>query len=203
MGSEMCIRDSAYDLYDNYSRYGYVMFPQQVAIYRYLAECFGSERWLHGSILEAGCGNGVGSALIHHRTGTLIATDVSESNVRFCKCLYPWIDFRLWDIKRASVLKADHVVAVEVLEHIEEPQLALRNLIDAAYKTIWLSTPNGTDKRRPPENTCHVCEYTPAEVLAMIHQCWKGLDVEIIGYGGQRLLSVDTDVDPLIYRIKK
>ncbi len=209
------VQDRAEDLLDNWRKYGYVMFPQQIAIYREMA------KRLTGSVLEAGCGNGVGSALLERwllldavkrkQNGSpdnpwFVATDSLESNVHFSFALYPWIDFRQWDICHPWYGKqADAVVCVECLEHVADPQSAVRNLLAAARREVWISTPNGRGKPRPPSNIYHVSEYTPEEMITMICLgCGIGQEqVEMLNWEDFKPVGMDTLVDPLVYHIVK
>src|SRR5678815_2148189 len=86
-------QDRAFDLYDTYKKYGYVMFPQQRKIYQHIAG-----RTTYQSVLEIGCGNGVGSAMLYRLNKSLIASDKLESNVAFARELYPWITFAVIDV---------------------------------------------------------------------------------------------------------
>ena len=76
-------QDRAFDFYDHYKRFGFILFPQSKKIYENLR--FEAE----GRILEAGCGNGVGSYILEPR----LATDILESNIKFAKEIYPRIEF--------------------------------------------------------------------------------------------------------------
>ena len=198
-------QDRAEDLIDNWRKHGYVMFPQQRRIYEQIAY----HASMHESALEAGCGAGIGSAMIsyamrgtHDNDGTLIGTDKLDSNVEFAKQLYPWIEFGIWDIERPwRGPKAAAVVAVEVIEHVADPNVALHHLINAATDEVWISTPNGNGKPRPPENPFHVAEYTPDEMLNMIHAV-RGCPVGVLGWEDFKPVPTNTDVSPLVYRIK-
>lgn len=189
-------QDRVFDAYDQFNRFGFVMFPQQVAIYKRLAE-----RLAGKIILEAGCGNGVGSAILDRTAMKFQATDVSKRNVDFARCLYPWIDFGVWDIQQPVPRRSGYVVCVEAFEHVADPHAAAVNLLDAAYRELWLSTPNGRGKPRPPENPQHVCEYTPAEIVRFF-QHPRVASIEILHWETLTPLAVDTDVDPLVYRIE-
>lgn len=196
-------QDRAEDLLDNWRRYGYVMFPQQRRIYEQLAER------ITGSVLEAGCGAGTGTAMLSYAdtvSGSwngVVGTDKCERNAQFARALYPWIDFRVWDIVASPApLQADTVVAVEVIEHVADPIAALRNLLAAARHEVWLSTPNGRGKPRPPSNPFHVCEWTPAEMIQMIRTVQYECAIHVLGWEDFKPVSPDTtDVDPLVYRI--
>ncbi len=196
-------QDRVADTVEHFKKFGYIMFPQQERIYNRIADECGYE-----TILEAGCGNGIGSGILSQQH-TVTATDKLKSNIEFAKCLYPWIEFGIWDLVEypgiiSSIrLLSESVVAVEVIEHVEFPEIAITHLIEAAAKEVWISTPNGTDKPRPPENPFHVCEYTPQEVLDMIYS--NGVNasqVRIIDWKTWETVDQNTLCDPLVYHIR-
>lgn len=184
-----------------FDKYGYVMFPQQRRIYENLAN-----RLKGRQVLEVGCGNGVGSALLDRTTRQLIATDKLEQNVKFADGLYPWIKFGLWDITRPAPWesKAEVVVAVEVIEHVQDVQAAIRNLLAAADREVWISTPNGTDKPRPPENPYHVREYTPTEMIEMLTGLTDQavIKVRVLDWENLNRLADPEKTDPLVYHVE-
>lgn len=186
-------QDRAFDTYDHYKRFTYVLFPQQKQMYRHMAEiCKGQ------SAFEAGCGAGVGSAIVERTCTEFTATDVSAYNIGFAKELYPWIDFRVWDAKtRPLPLHADIVFSIEMVEHVNNPRTVIDNLLSIANKEVWFSSPNGRGKPRPPDNSYHVCEYTPDEIMQMYPT------VELYGWRTLTQIPVDTDADPILYRIRK
>ncbi len=194
-------QDRAFDLYDTYRKYGYVMFPQQRKIYQQLqSHCNGKH------VLEVGCGNGVGSAMLSRVALSFFATDKSENNIKFARELYPWVNFGVGDVQEQSSSRTQVVVAVEIIEHVANPATALRNLINVATETVWISTPNGrlTQHEKPPSNPYHVAEYTPEEMLGMIHGACAGRPVKVYIYAYDDFktpLTIDTDKNPLVYRI--
>lgn len=194
-------QDRAEDLLDNWRKYGYVMFPQQRAIYQSIASCIDDKM-----TLEVGCGSGQGSGVLEcDHIGWFRATDSNPRNVEFAKCLYPWIDFQVWDIMEPRPWKsqADAVVAIEVIEHVADARVALRNLIDAVKPggTLWISTPNGTGKPKPPSNPFHVEEFTPAEVHRMVMEITSIRMIEILEWETFKPAEIGTLVDPLVYKV--
>lgn len=191
-------QDRAFDAFDQFDRFGCIMFPQQRAVYQQLAK-----RLKRCIIIEAGCGNGVGTAILDHEGARVIyATDISERNVRFAKQLYPWIEFGVWDICQPPLRRSGWVVCVEAFEHAADPQAAAQNLVAAAYGEVWLSTPNGRGKPRPPENPYHVLEHTPEEIDALFRAQPRVAEVTVRHWESFEQLSLDTAVDPLVYQIK-
>ena len=176
-------QDRVHDLFDHFDKYGYGMFPQQVEIYQDIAE-----RIRGKSVIEAGCGNGLGTAVLERKAASIIGTDKLQKNVDFANVLYPWIPFETWDINESTSLRASVVVCIETIEHVRNPSDAIRNLLLASHEEVWITTPNGEDKERPPNNPYHVQEYTQKEILDMIE--W-GYNVNVSGK------------DPLVYHIRK
>lgn len=196
-------QDRVFDTVDHFKKFGCIMFKQQVAIYENIAQ-----RIKGKEVIEAGCGNGLGTAILNRQCPEILGTDKLGNNIQFAKCLYPWIHFSVWDINKPSIFpKPQIVVCVETIEHVADPQKAIENLMAAATEEVWISTPNGTGEKRPPENPYHVCEYTPEEMFYMFGfatgrphtamECpqmfhWKTMEQVYVG----------TKIDPLVYRIQ-
>lgn len=157
-------QDRMFDLFDHYKRWGFILFPENEKIYNYLA----SEA--KGSILEAGCGNGVGTGILAaNHPYKVVGTDKIEGNVKFAQAIFPWIHFEVWDIsKQPFGTKFDTVVCVETIEHVKNYREAIKNLISSATKEAWISTPMPDKPEYPPSNPYHVREFTEEEMREMI-----------------------------------
>lgn len=189
-------QDRVSDLFELFNEHNRVMFSQQEMIYNNLAE------YLKGTsphILEAGCGTGQGTAILSRISPVILGTDKSQRNVDFAKAIYPWLDFRTWDIEHSDSNRFPVVVCIEVIEHVASPKWVIGNLLEATGKTLWLSTPNGNNKPGPPENPYHVCEYTPHEILEFVAPRL----VSIRHWETWEPQNTDTLVDPLVYEIQK
>ncbi|MDB4786232.1 class I SAM-dependent methyltransferase [bacterium] len=188
-----------------FRKYGYTMFPQQRRIYGKLAKHLYKVNCT--SVLEAGSGNGIGTALLErHLQGKVTGSDKLTDNIEFSKCIYPWIPFLHWDINKPLKHKYsyDIAVAIEVFEHVDNPQVAMKNLLDSCDKELWLSTPNGKGKERPPSNPYHVQEYTTQEIHLFVYGA-IGLKctVDTLAWHTFEKVNLSTDIDPLVYRITK
>lgn len=184
---------------DTYKKYGYMMFPQQRKIYENIKNRIPS----NSTVLEVGCGIGLGTALLDRSLTTkIIGTDNLIENVKIAKALYPWIRFEQFDVCTDLGFQPgryDTIVAVEVLEHIEDAKLAINRMCSIALRDIWLSTPNGINKKKPPENPYHCYEYTAKEVIDMIPNGWK---LEILDYTDFTEYEAKIS-DPLVYHLTK
>jgi 2-polyprenyl-3-methyl-5-hydroxy-6-metoxy-1,4-benzoquinol methylase len=191
-------QDRAFDLYDTYKKYGYVMFPQQRRIYVHL-----TRRVMGKTVLEVGCGNGVGTAMLANRASKIKAIDKLKGNCDFASQLYPWINFEARDIVMPLPISkfAEVVIAVEIIEHVTYPLTALRNMINAATETVWISTPNGKHAKQPPENPYHVAEYTVDQMLDMLYKAGAKI-VTVLSWDHFYEQDRDTDVSPLVYKVE-
>jgi len=106
------------------------------------------------TVLEIGCGDGFGGAIVAQRVNRLICTDINKALLsenqtrmeRFANIEYHYHDFR----KNKYPEKVDGIFLVDVIEHIfadEEPGF-LENLADTLGKhgVCLIGTPNETSK---------------------------------------------------------
>ena len=124
----------------------------------------------------------------------------------FAKQLYPWIDFRVWDLNKPTSLRADSVVCVEAFEHVADPNLAMRNPLEAANHELWISTPNNSNHdRNPPDNPYHIAEYSIKEMLAIIHENSNcPISIDILDWETFKPIeSGKSQVSPVVYWIRK
>jgi SAM-dependent methyltransferase len=178
-----------------FNSFGSVVWPEQQKIYHNLKDRIKGKK-----VLEAGCGIGYGTALLHLEN-EVVGTDKNSRQVGYAKAIYPFCKFDVWDVSIRTYQEHDIVVAIEVLEHIKDYQAAMKNLIDSAKDTIYLSTPNrnhpdiGNDN---PHNKLHVKEFTPREIIKM-----SGEKVEVLDWSTFEKLDEETTVTPLVYKICK
>lgn len=116
---------------------------------RMMADFFKSmEELLDGinfqNILEAGCGEGNVAAFLKNRYGVPVdAFDISEKVIAKAKEDFKDIHFSvgsIYEIKAADE-SYDIVIASEVLEHMEEPEKALAELLRVSKKYVFVSVP--------------------------------------------------------------
>jgi len=98
------------------------------------------------SILDVGCGEGI-TLFNFEKEGIgkkLYGIDYSDDALKIGKKIHPHLNLRkgdIYDIKEKDN-SFDLVMATEVLEHLEDPQKALKELIRVSKKYVMLSVPN-------------------------------------------------------------
>jgi 2-polyprenyl-3-methyl-5-hydroxy-6-metoxy-1,4-benzoquinol methylase len=196
-------QDRVEHLYELFKTTGHVMFADQRAIYENLAEAIPE----NASILDAGCGVGTGTAILHGESPKIpqwhdvVGIDISERNVRFAKQIYPHLTFLARDLTKGALLPgSDYVVCVEVIEHLAEVETVIANLYECANNALWLSTPNRSDEH--PQNPYHVREYGAREMCRLIAEA-TGVAPAIHHPETLAVLQPNTTIDPLIYEVLK
>lgn len=187
-------QDRVFDTFELFNKEGAVLFQQQRSIYHHLSREVSGRH-----VLEAGCGVGIGTAVMGRTARSIQGSDKLQKNVLFARRMYEWIPFFVWDITEKHVGPCEVVVAVEVIEHVDDVRSAVQNLMASTVNELWISTPNGLYKPRIPENPFHVREYSPEEIVTM----FPGCDVTIHDWDTWKILSQDTTVDPLVYHVWK
>lgn len=98
-------------------------------------------------LLDVGCGTGhlLSELKSWSQPGSLDGCDFSDAAMEYSKAKFPGCRFFVQDITRPIPGQFDVVCCTEVLEHIELPFVALRNLLDvvAPGGTLILTVPNG------------------------------------------------------------
>lgn len=116
-------------------------------------------------ILEIGCAIGAFSKLLKERGFDVVATDISEFIIRRAKKLQEDIDFRVLDIEKKvdTKEKFDYIFALEVLEHLNSPHLAISNmkifLKDKGYLVFSTPIPTKQTLADPMHINVHPPQY--------------------------------------------
>ncbi len=96
-------------------------------------------------VLEIGCSIGAVSNILTERGFDVWATDVSEYAVENAKKLTPKAKFSVLDIQEGINLseKFDIIIAFEVVEHLENPEKAIKNMYNGLQEggKVVISTP--------------------------------------------------------------
>lgn len=95
--------------------------------------------------LEIGCAIGGVSSLLAERGFDVTASDISKYAVKKAKKLLPNIQFVTFDVQKGIPIKKkfDLIIAFEVVEHLEDPERAFKNIYNQLNPEGYLvfSTP--------------------------------------------------------------
>lgn len=96
-------------------------------------------------VLEIGCSIGAVSNLLAERGFDVWASDISNYAVKNAKKLTPAVKFLTLNIEKKVPIKEkfDLIIAFEVVEHLENPQLGIKNMYAALAEKgrVVISTP--------------------------------------------------------------
>ena len=140
------------------------------------------------AVLDAGCGEGYGTALLAEAAARVVGIDRPEAvRVATARHRAPRLEFRAHDLERLGALgeRFDLVVSFQVIEHVRDPVGFLRTLAGLGGALV-VSTPNRL--MSVSENPYHLREWTAAELLALAAPVVPG--VRILGvHGSARVLA--------------
>jgi SAM-dependent methyltransferase len=146
-------------------------------------------------VLEAGCGEGYGAALLARSARQVVGVDYDRPALDLARRRHaaPNLEFRaadLLELARHSPGDIDAVTNFQVLEHLEEPRpfLAAAAACLRPGGTLILTTPN-----RPAsvsENPFHVREYTAAELADLLRPHFAAVEVRGI-VGSERVYAFE------------
>lgn len=146
-------------------------------------------------VLEVGCSIGGASRILTDYGFSVTATDVSKYAVDRAKKLSPDINFQVWDVMKPfpkKTQKFDLIFGFEVIEHLDDPVTALKNMRSMLTPTgqVLFSTPFPFDYVYL--DPTHVSVHSPDE--------W----VEIFKKAGYTKLKLKKRLFiPFLYRLSK
>ena len=138
----------------------------QTPIYQMIVDGATCAGQIHGRVLEVGFGTGAQVVLYHHLTNWVTALEVDPKACEFAATHWPlphveWIegDICYWEEEQAF----DTILCIETLEHVEDPEAAIRNMGRALKPGghAWISVPADD----AGNNDLHKWSWTPADLL--------------------------------------
>lgn len=177
------------------------------------------------SIVDVGCGSGVGSNIMSQEADFVWGIDKNEWSIEFAKEAFErqkngiyysgQLTFDVFDIMKDTrdTMKFDIVTAIEVIEHIEDAEGFLRNIITKFTKRdkkgnchipaeateFFISSPNRNFKKirkDKPANIFHVREYTAQEFVTLLRQYFE--EVILMNQKGESIPE-DSSADEVIF----
>ncbi len=128
-------------------------------------------------VLDVGCGEGFGAAILGQRAASVVGVDIDERTVEHARLNYasPTISFRCDSATDLSALDAQSfgaVVAFEVIEHLDEQELMLAEIARVLDKDglLILSTPDRLlySDGASPRNPFHRRELSQGELAELL-----------------------------------
>lgn len=139
-----------------------------------------------GRVLDLGCGEGYGTALLSEAVGEIVGLDVAPAVIAHAAEQYASANcrFRRYDGERLPFEDAafDAVVSFQVIEHVPGD----RRYVSAVSRVLkpggqlLLTTPNAANRLKPggsPWNRFHVREYRAAELREVLAEGFDSVDV--------------------------
>jgi len=136
------------------------------------------------SVLDVGCGQGSFLAELQAEFPGIKprGIDLSPSAIKLARERVPGGRFAVMDISEQALNeKCDLVVCSEVLEHIPDDIIALRNLRKMTGKYLLISTPQGR-MRQFEKQVGHVRNYAAGELVKKLEMSGFGI-VSIVEWG--------------------
>lgn len=126
------------------------------------------------NVLEVGCGDGALSGLIYQNFRCeLTGVEPSQDGIRFCREMFKRHQFRgTFEISEGYTFNFpdnhfDHIVLADVIEHLQHPDLMLRELKRLLKPGGYLVVTTPVRSSEHPEDKMHVREFYPEELMML------------------------------------
>ena len=154
-------------------------YQRHVAAYRYACELIDG-----GHVLDAGCGEGYGTAMLAEAGADALGVDLDEAIVRRAADRYAGARFDVANLVDLPYDDAsfDAIISLQVIEHLHTPQEFIAQCVRLLRPggVLMLSTPNRlTFSPEGTRNPFHTFEFSPSELDAVVRR----------GFGDVRLLG--------------
>lgn len=142
------------------------------------------------SIIEFGCAYGAMAVVLKEYGLAVTATDISKFAIERAKKMHPSIIFKTHDIQKPLKEKFDYAIAFDVLEHLERPEIAIKNIYNVLKEDGWaiISTQNDFPYK----------VQDPTHISVKNHKEWRRLFLKA-GFSEVRIKRV-TFFPPYLYR---
>jgi 2-polyprenyl-3-methyl-5-hydroxy-6-metoxy-1,4-benzoquinol methylase len=174
-----------------------------------------AENYVHGDVLEVGCGEGRGIDILLPKAKSFTAVDKIEPVIQELRKKYPTGIFKSMNIPPLNGLadnSYDVVVSFQVIEHIQNDRLFLQEIhrVLKPGGLALITTPNR--KMSLSRNPWHIREYLPEELQALSERIFaettmNGItgNAKVMAYYEQNKRSVEKltryDIFNLQYRL--
>lgn len=142
----------------------------------HLERYFFASKLVKGTVLDAACGCGYGSKIMHDTGAFVTGIDLEKEAIDYARQYYPGPEYILADVSKYKG-RYDWVVSFETLEHLPDPLPALHHFRES--RNLIISTPNETYYPFNPDRFVgdrfpHVRHYTAGELDGLLeHAGWN------------------------------
>lgn len=139
-------------------------------------------------VLDAGCGVGYGTSYLAEKAAHVTGIDVDPRSLAYAEHRYAAanVDFRQMDLATLTFPSGsfDVVVSFETLEHVPEPESAVREAARVLREggVYIASTPRVDVTDRSPDNPFHSVEYAPEDFAKLLGTAFGNVEL----YGQHR-----------------
>jgi len=180
-----------------------VTYLQSLAAYEYAEQFVSGKR-----VVDCGCGEGYGTALLAERSTLSIGIDLDPDVVAYAATKYRAAERATFAAASVDALpiadgSADVVVCFQVLEHLPNPGGFLREVrrVLAPGGILMLTTPNLLVTGARP-NPHHVHDYTPDDLRTLLAGVFD--DVEVRGvFAGEQVAAYRAKNDRIVKTIMR
>jgi len=173
--------------FDKYRKYGayhwhdYYQTPSSSGLYKthvdYITDNFKKES--KGSLLDAGCGDGLISHLLAQIGFEVKGIDVDAEAIRLARQKSSLADFEMRDILEVNE-QFDYLVASEVIEHLTNLDDFLQKISKLFRKEELITTPNKDYYKKP--DPYHVKEYSIFEFESLLGKYFQAFQIQRTEY---------------------
>jgi ubiquinone/menaquinone biosynthesis C-methylase UbiE len=151
-------------------------------------------------VLEVGCGEGYGTALLASSARRVLGVDYDEQTVAHAAATYPQAAFVRANLAALPVPSAsvDVLTTLQVIEHVWNHPEFVRECLRALRPggLLIVTTPNRltfSPGLEAPVNPFHTHEFTEAELKHLLSECGFGVDAVLGLHAAPRLRALDAE----------
>jgi len=145
---------------------------------------------VHGKVADVGFGTGFGTHLLTVNAEKVTGYEIDKDALAFAREVFPFnkVEFQYGDILKGINGKYDYVVMVDVIEHVKNDNLLVKNVNEMLKEsgTFICSTPNRNSRYRKSEG--HIREYATTDLKFLLNKVFS--DVRICNYKLKKIISL-------------